>query len=64
MNASHVLGINFLMGGGGADASLHKQPARMIAELAQSSDALPHARKFDFNPDILEHLLELKNRLK
>jgi hypothetical protein len=28
------------------------------------SDALPHARKFDFNPDILEHLLELKNRLK
>ena len=27
-------------------------------------DALPHARKFDFNPDILEHLQELKNRLK
>ncbi len=27
-------------------------------------EALPHARKFDFNPDILEHLQELKNRLK
>ena len=27
-------------------------------------DALPHAHKFDFNPDILEHWLELKNRLK
>ena len=26
--------------------------------------ALPHARKFDFNPDIIEHLQELKNRLK
>jgi hypothetical protein len=28
------------------------------------STALPHARKFDFNPDISEHLQELKNRLK
>jgi hypothetical protein len=28
------------------------------------STAPPHARKFDFNPDILEHLQELKNRLK
>ena len=27
-------------------------------------DALPQANKFDFNPDILEHLQELKNRLK
>jgi hypothetical protein len=26
--------------------------------------ALPQANKFDFNPDILEHLQELKNRLK
>ena len=26
-------------------------------------EALPHANKFDFNPDILEHLQELKNRL-
>jgi hypothetical protein len=28
------------------------------------SNALPHARKFDFNPGIIEHLQELKNRLK
>ena len=27
------------------------------------NDALPHAGKFDFNPDILAHLQELKNRL-
>lgn len=27
------------------------------------SEALPHAHKFDFHPDILEHLQELKNRL-
>ena len=26
-------------------------------------EALPHARQFDFHPDILEHLQELKNRL-
>jgi hypothetical protein len=27
-------------------------------------DALPHAHQFDFNPDILEHLEELKDRLR
>ena len=27
-------------------------------------EALPLANKYDFNPDILEHLQELKNRLK
>jgi hypothetical protein len=27
-------------------------------------DAIQHARKFDLNPDILEHLQELKDRLK
>ena len=26
-------------------------------------DALPHARQFDFNPDILDHLHELRDRL-
>lgn len=26
-------------------------------------DALPHARKYDFHPDILDHLRELKNRV-
>ena len=28
------------------------------------NDALPHAGKFDFNPDILAHLQEMKSRLK
>lgn len=27
-------------------------------------EALPHARQFDFNPDILKHVQELKSRLK
>jgi hypothetical protein len=27
-------------------------------------DAIQHARKFDLNPDILEHLQELKDRLE
>ena len=27
-------------------------------------DALPHARQFDFNPDILDHLEELRARLR
>jgi len=27
-------------------------------------EALPYAHKFDFDPDIIEHLQELKNRLK
>jgi hypothetical protein len=26
-------------------------------------DALPYARKYDLNPDILDHLKELKNRI-
>ncbi len=29
-----------------------------------TTEALPHARQFDFHPDIREHLQELKNRLK
>ena len=27
-------------------------------------DALPHARKYDFDPNIVEHLQELRNRLQ
>jgi len=29
-----------------------------------TQDALPHASKYDFHPDILEHLQELKDRVK
>jgi len=36
-----------------------------IAELERiTKDALLNAGKFDFNPDILEHLQELNSRLK
>lgn len=27
-------------------------------------DALPHASKYDFDPNIIEHLQELRNRLR
>ena len=36
VNALHVLGVNFLMGGKATDNSLHRQPARLIAELGLS----------------------------
>jgi len=29
-----------------------------------TQDALPHARKYDFHPDFLDHLQELKDRVK
>lgn len=47
-----MLGVKFLMGGGGADASLHKQPARLIAELAQSDEA---RLRLSLIPLFLEH---------
>jgi hypothetical protein len=30
-NALRALGVNFILGGSGADGSLHRQPARLIA---------------------------------
>lgn len=38
-NALRALGVNFILGGSGADDSLHRQPARLIAALAQSEEA-------------------------
>src|SRR5512133_1743719 len=38
-SALHALGIRFLMGGDQEDASLHKQPRRLIAALAGSREA-------------------------
>lgn len=46
--------IVFLVQSGRVDFDRFKQ---MLQE------ALPHAGKYDFHPDILEHLQELKNRL-
>ena len=52
VNALHVLGVNFIMGGTNNDESLHQQPVRLIAALAQSSEA--HLR-LSLIPLFLEH---------
>jgi len=51
-NALQALGVNFLMHGKGTDNSLHKQPARLIAELAQSYEA---RLRLSLIPLFLEH---------
>ena len=51
-NALHALGVNFIMGGKGRDASLHKQPTRLIAALAQSDEA---RLRLSLIPLFLEH---------
>jgi hypothetical protein len=38
-NALHVLHVNFIFGGNSNDASLHEQPVRLIAALAESDEA-------------------------
>lgn len=38
-NALHALGVKFIMGGSRGDESLHKQPARLIAALAESNES-------------------------
>jgi hypothetical protein len=51
-NALHALGVNFIMGGKGRDESLHKQPGRLIAALAQSDEA---RLRLSLIPLFLEH---------
>ena len=51
-NALHALGVNFIMGGTNNDESLHKQPARLIAALVQSSEA---RLRLSLIPLFLEH---------
>ena len=51
-NALHALGVNFIMGGKDTDESLQKQPARLIAALAQSSEA---RLRLSLIPLFLEH---------
>lgn len=38
-NALHVLGVKFIMGGQGVEETFPKQPARLIAALAESGEA-------------------------
>ena len=51
-NALHALGVNFIMGGKGADTFLHAHPSRLIAALAQSNDA---RLRLSLIPLFLEH---------
>lgn len=51
-SALRALGIRFLMGGDQEDASLHKQPARLIAALAKSREA---RLRLSLIPLFLEH---------
>lgn len=51
-NALHALGVNFIMGGKGTKNSLYKQPARLIAALAQSGEA---RLRLSLIPLFLEH---------
>ncbi len=39
VNALHILGVKFIMGGKDSGASPYKQPARLIAALAESKEA-------------------------
>ena len=50
--ALHALGVQFLMGGSKDDESLHKQPARLIAALAESNES---RLRLSLIPLFLEH---------
>lgn len=51
-SALHVLGVNFLLGGTNTDEALHKQPAQLIAALAESDEA---RLRLSLIPLFLEH---------
>ena len=51
-NALHDLGVKFIMGGSRGDESLHKQPARLIAALAESDES---RLRLSLIPLFLEH---------
>jgi hypothetical protein len=51
-NALRALDVNFILGGKSKDTSLHKQPARLIAALAQSDEA---RLRLSLIPLFLEH---------
>lgn len=51
-SALHILGVNFIRGGKGADEALHNHPSRLIAALAQSDEA---RLRLSLIPLFLEH---------
>lgn len=52
INALRALDVNFILGGKSKDAYLHKQPARLIAALAQSDES---RLRLSLIPLFLEH---------
>jgi hypothetical protein len=52
VTALNALGINFILGGSGIDVSIHYQPARLIAALAQSGEV---RLRLSLIPLFLEH---------
>jgi hypothetical protein len=51
-NALHTFGVNFIMGGEGADDELYKNPIRLLVELAQSKES---RLRLSLIPLFLEH---------
>jgi hypothetical protein len=51
-NALHLLGVKFIMGGKGENASPYKQPARLVAALAESKES---RLRLSLIPLFLEH---------
>lgn len=65
-NALHVLNVKFIFGGDSNDASLHKQPARLIAALASSDEArlrLALIPLFLRHPEFAAHVRNAANQL-
>ncbi len=59
INALRLLGVNFIMGVGSKDTSLHKQPERLIVALAESKEArlrLSLIPLFLEHPEFAEHV--------
>lgn len=65
-NALHALGVNFIMDGGSRDSFLQKKPARLIAALAESTEArlrLSLIPLFLEHPEFASHVRKVANNL-
>lgn len=66
-NALRVLDVNFIMGGQSKGESLHKQPARLIAALAESDESrlrLSLIPLFLEHPEFARHVRSVAKKLK
>jgi hypothetical protein len=66
-NALHALGVKFIMGGESGNETLHKQPALLIAALAESSESrlrLSLIPLFMEHPEFAVHLGAVAKNLK